>query len=269
MNILYFDCMSGISGDMAVGAFLDMGIEPAALAKELSKVPIPAVYDIESEKTEKNHVMATAFRVIPSKVQQEYVWEELRQTVAVSGLSEEAKKTVLRIMRIYGEAVARIAGCDAKNLVFPGKEAMVTLVNVLSVSVCVDWLSPDAVVCSPLTEGAGFAETHFGMMRVPVPAVLEMMRKTGAPLEICGEKTQLITPTGAAIACGLAQRFDELPSMTVSAVGFGAGTKDLDTRANVLRAILGRNESRFFEESVCVIDTQIPWYAGGFLSSCE
>lgn len=266
MNILYFDCMSGVSGDMLVGAFLDMGIEPAALARELEKVALPAVYDIEAEKVDKNGVRATAFRVCARTVRAQYPLAEAARLIAESGLDAETKKMALRILKFYSDARVRVHGDGAEGECLCADDAVIAIVNIISAAVCVSWLGPEAIVCSPLTEGCGFAETCHGLMRVPVPLVMELMRSSGAAMQVCGEQTQLITPTGAAIVCALAQRFDALPSMTVGAVGFGAGAKDLDSRANVLRVVMGRNEHRFFEESVCVIDTESAYYAGGFLA---
>lgn len=269
MNLLYFDCMSGISGDMVVGALLDMGLSTNMLARELEKVSLGAVYDIETEKVEKSGVRATAFRVICGELRERYPLEQAAERIAKSGLDGIAKKMALQILQQYAQARAQVYGGRAGELCLYGSDAVETLVDIIAAAVCITSLGADIIVSSPLTEGCGYAKTENGLMRVPVPAVLELLRSAGAPLDICQERTQLVTPTGAAIVCSLAQRFDEMPSMTVSAIGFGAGAKDLDSRANVLRVVLGRNDSRFFSESICVIDSDRRSYSDGFLTSCE
>ena len=253
MNILYFDCQSGISGDMAVGAFLDMGIELTALARKLSKMKLPAVYDIEAEKVRKNGTAATAFRVLAERAQGVCSLYCAEEWISESGLADNAKSGALRALRLLTDAREKVYGESGQWL--RAADAIACAVNLTAAAVCIGWTGADTVVCSPLTEGNGFAETRSGLVRLPVPTVTELARMSGAPFEICAEKTQLVTETGAALVSAFAQNFRVMPSMTVSSVGFGAGLKDLDTRANVLRVILGKNEYRFFAESVCVIES--------------
>ncbi|MBR5156383.1 MAG: LarC family nickel insertion protein [Clostridia bacterium] len=267
MNILYFDCMSGISGDMAVGAFLDMGIDPNSLASELSKLELDAIYDIEAEKVDKNGVRATAFNIYVDKSRSVYDFEDTAQIILKSKLDSRAKKLSLLILKSFADAKSSVYGLNQTFL--KGEDAVRAVVNMVSAAICVSMLGADKIISSPLTEGLGYAMTESGLMRVPVPCVTEILKESGAPIEICAEKTQLITPTGAAIICSLAQGFDEMPSMTVSATGFGAGKKDLDSRANILRVIMGRNEPVFYEESMCLIDTDSTYSKPGFLNSCK
>ncbi len=267
MNILYFDCMSGISGDMAVGAFLDMGIDPNGLARELSKLELNAVYDIEAEKVEKNGVRSTAFNIYVNKSLSVYDFEDTAQIILKSKLDSRAKKMSLLILKNFADAKARVYG--STNVSLKGEDAVRAIVNMVSAAICISMLGADKIISSPITEGLGYAMTESGIMRVPIPCVTEILRSVGAPIEFCSEKTQLITPTGAAIICSLAQGFDEMPSMTVSATGFGAGKKDLDSRANILRIIMGRNEPVFFEESMCLINADSTFSKPGFLNSCK
>lgn len=267
MNILYFDCMSGISGDMAVGAFLDMGIDPNSLARELSKISLDALYDIEAEKVEKNGVRATAFNIYVDKALKHYDFEETARIILQSELDSRAKKMSLAILKGFSDARARVYGL--KQSVLKGADAVRAIVHMVSAAICVSMLGADKIISSPITEGCGYAMTDSGLMRVPVPCVTELLRQACAPIQICAEKTQLVTPTGAAVICTLAQGFDEMPSMTLSATGFGAGKKDLDSRANVLRVIMGRNEPVFYEENVCILDTDNAYSGGGFLTSCK
>ncbi len=254
VQMLYFDCQSGISGGMAVGAFLDMGLDLRALARELSKMKLPVVYDIESEKVSKGGVEATAFHVIVDMRREICSLEQMKEWVSGSELAASVKMRTLRSLGLLEEARVAVYGENGRWLSL--HDAVSCAVHVTAVSVCVGWLGAETVICSPLTEGSGFAETCSGFMRLPVPTVMELARAAGAPFEICPEKTQLITETGAAIVCSLAQKFASLPSMTVEAIGFGAGSKDLDTRANVFRVISGKNQYRFFGESVCVIESE-------------
>ncbi len=269
MNILYFDCMSGISGDMVVGALLDLGIDTNALARELHKVDLGRVYDIETQKVFKNRISATAFNIYGAKSSDRLYIEELAHIIAESGISPEAKRYALMILKKYANAYTNVYETKPHDVFLCGEKAVRTAVSIVSSALLISMLGVEAVVSSPITEGIGLAKTGSSMMRVPVPMVMEIMRLSEAPIEICEENTQLITPTGAAIVCACARRFDKMPSMTISSVGFGAGLKELDGRANVLRAVLGRNEELYFEESLFTADVQHQGEPKGFLTSCE
>lgn len=269
MNILYFDCMSGISGDMVVGALLDLGINTNALARELLKVELGRVYDIETQKVSKNGISATAFNIYGGQANDRLYIEELAHIIADSGICPEAKKYALTILKKYTDAYANVYETKPKDIMLCGEKVVRTAVSIIASAVLLSMLGIEAVISSPITEGIGFAKTGSSMMRVPVPMVIEILRLSAAPIEICGENTQLITPTGAAIVCACARRFDKMPSMTISSVGFGAGLKELDERANVLRAILGRNEELYFEESLSAGQIDHQQSPRGFLTSCE
>ena len=269
MNILYFDCMSGISSDMVVGALLDLGINANALARELYKVDIGRVYDIETQKVFKNGISATAFNIYGGGASDRLYIEELAHIIAGSDISPETKRYALMILKRYTNAYTNVYETKPQDIVLCGEKAVRTAVSIVSSAVLLSMLGIEAVISSPITEGIGFAKTGNSMMREPVPMVMEIMRLSGAPIEICQENTQLITPTGAAIVCACARRFDKMPSMTISSVGFGAGLKELDGRANVLRAVLGRNEELYFEESLFTSEIQHQNEPRGFLTSCE
>lgn len=259
MNILYFDCLAGVSADMVVGALLDMGLSAKMLARELSKVELGAVYDIESEKVEKNGVWATAFSVSVRSAPQWYSTQYLVSQVLDSGLEHHVKELAVRILECYIRAEKTVFKGTSEEDALDGISAVETLVGFLSAAIGISYMGADVIVSSPLTEGSGVVQTKHGLMRVPVPMVMECLRTAGAPIQICTERTQLITPSGAAIVCALSESFDELPSMTVRGIGFGAGRKDLDTRANVLRLVLGQNEESFFPKSICPMPKRELW----------
>lgn len=253
MRLLYFDCQSGISGDMAVGALLDMGVDLQQIAVALSDMKLPLVYDIEAEKLSKCGVEATAFRVFPEKNQTVCFTEQMREWLQYSQLTECVKARALASLQCLEQARIAVYGKDGCQFLL--QDAVSCLVQMVSASSAMHCLGADAVFSSPLTEGSGFAETKGGFMRLPIPVVMELARAAGAPFEICEERTQLITETGAAIVCAATQRFAPMPSMTVEAIGFGAGMKELDTRANVLRVILGENRYSFFGEHIYLAES--------------
>jgi uncharacterized protein (DUF111 family) len=239
------------------------------LARELYKVDLGRVYDIETQKVLKNGISATAFNIYGAKSSDRIYIEELAHIIADSDISPEAKRYALMILKRYANAYTNVYETKPQDILLCGEKAIRTAVNIMSSALLLNMLGVEAVISSPITEGIGFAKTGRSMMRVPVPIVMEIMRLSGAPIEICQENTQLITPTGAAIVCACTRRFDKMPSMTISSVGFGAGLKELDGRANVLRAVLGRNEELYFEESLFTTDVQHQGEMRGFLTSCK
>ncbi len=261
MNILYFDCLAGVSADMVVGALLDMGMSAEMLAGELSKIALGAVYDIESEKVEKNGVKATTFHVRVRSCCDRYPLEWVQKTIEESRLEPCVKQFVYQILHCYVCALSAVSATEPEEEWLEGSNAIQTLVGIFSAAIGIAYMGAECIVSSPLVEGSGIVQTKNGLTRLPVPVVMECLRAAHAPIQICKEHTQLITPSGAAVVCALAQHFDELPSMTVRGIGFGAGQKDLDTRANVLRLVLGQNEESFFANRICPVQKRELWQA--------
>ena len=261
MDILYFDCLAGVSGEMVVGAFLDMGISADYLLRELDKLPFGQGLRASVAKTSRQGIAATQFLLsAEEKISRYYesgpfltVMDAVDTCLFRPGVKRTIRNTLLRLAR----AQARVHQLELEKLTVSELGGVNAVLYICAAAICLDAVGADLAVSSPVTEGLGVVESRHGILSVPVPTTLEIMREKGAPLQIAGENGELITPAGAAIICEFADRFDAMPDMTVSAVGFGAGMTELSGRANVLRLILGKTEARHFGGSVCIIETNV------------
>jgi hypothetical protein len=239
MNILYFDCYAGISGDMTVGALLDIGVPLEHLRAELAKLGLPTgSYEISTMKTERRHVAALKFDVAVHDHHTHRHYADIDAMIAVSSLPDPVKERSMAIFRRLAEAEAKVHGVAVEEVHFHEVGAVDSIVDIVGTAVCLDYLHVDQIHVSALPLGGGFVETDHGRLPVPAPATAELMR--GLPLHgDCGSGER-VTPTGAAIVAALASGFGTQPAMILEKTGCGAGGRDFEDCPNILRAFLGR-----------------------------
>jgi uncharacterized protein (TIGR00299 family) protein len=245
-RILYFDCFSGISGDMTVGALLDLGLDQADFHDQLSRLQLGG-YRLDIAKKPKNGIMATDFNVI---LLDEYdhthepqhshaLHRNLKDIEAIIDNSElvaEIKELSLKIFRRLAEAEAKVHGKEINEIHFHEVGAIDSIVDIVSTAICINMLKVDAIYASALNTGSGMVACAHGLLPVPAPATLEILK--GVPVYSSGVQAELVTPTGAAIIKTLAQDFMALPPLLVESSGYGSGKRDLD-HPNLLRVVLG------------------------------
>jgi len=239
MKIAYFDCFSGASGDMLLGALVDAGVNLAALEAELRRLPAPG-WSITAEKTKKKGIAATQIRVRSGEHHPHRGLGEILQLInegAKSGLSASAAALASRIFTRLGEAEAKIHNTTTEKIHFHEVGAVDAIVDIVGASIGFEMLGIEEFFCSPLNVGGGRIEAAHGSLPVPAPATAELL--LGAPTYSTGIERELVTPTGAAIITAVAKRFGAMPAMTVSKIGYGSGAADLPTQANVLRMFVG------------------------------
>jgi len=241
-NILYLDCYAGISGDMTVGALLDLGVPLEHLQTELAKLPLPAgSYALSATRTERHHLEALKFDVAVHDHHTHRPYAAIDAMIAASGLSDPVKERARRIFRRLAEAEARVHGVPVNEVHFHEVGAVDSIVDIVGTAVCLDFLGVEQVCASALPLGSGFIETAHGRLPVPAPATAELLR--GLPLHgDCGPGER-VTPTGAAIVATLATGFGRQPAMRLERIGCGAGSKEFSDCPNILRAFLGRAEA--------------------------
>lgn len=240
MKTLYFDCFSGVSGDMTVGALLDLGADFNALQAGLDSLGVPG-YRIEAERVVKKGVSATQFRVL-IEPDTDKPHRHLRHVVEIirrGDLPETVKERSIALFARIAEVEAAIHGTTVERVHFHEVGAIDSIVDVVGAHLALHLLGVDRVLVSPIQVGGGTIQCAHGVMPVPAPATAALLR--GAPACGGGVEGELATPTGAALMTAWAESFGPMPAMTVEGVGYGAGTKDLPDRANVLRAVLGES----------------------------
>ncbi len=258
-KILYFDCLSGISGDMTIGALLDLGVDKDEFLKEISKLNIDE-FDLEIKKNEKNGITGTDFDVIikhsdshhhehdhghshdnhtHSHHHEHRNLAKIESIIDNSNLNDNVKKMSKKIFKNVAEAEAKIHGKNIDEVHFHEVGAVDSIVDIVGTAICIDLLDIDKIYSSPIHIGTGHVKCAHGVIPVPAPATLEILK--GIEIYSTGIKSELVTPTGAAIIKALADDIIDTPQMEIENIGYGIGTKDLDI-TNVLRVIIGKKK---------------------------
>jgi uncharacterized protein (TIGR00299 family) protein len=237
VKALYLECVSGISGDMAVAALLDLGADEAALREGLKGLELPG-YDLEIARVVKSGISACDFRVAPhgrGHGHRHGGLAEITEIIEGSAISRRAKATAKRAFRIMAEAEAEVHGMPPGDVRFHEIGEVDSILDVVGAAICLDDLDIGRVYCTALREGQGTVRCAHGLLPVPAPATLEIARAHGIPLIITDNEGEMVTPTGIAIAAAIASQFSPPPCATIRKIGYGAG-KRAYKRTNLLRA---------------------------------
>lgn len=257
MTILYLDCQAGISGDMTVGALLDLGVPLEHLRAELARVELPpASYSLSTRRTERQQVRALKFDVTVNDLQTHRHYAGIDAMIAGSGLLDPVKKTSRAIFRRLAEVEAFVHGVAVEEVHFHEVGAVDSIVDIVGTAICLDYLKVEHIHVSALPLGSGFVTTAHGRLPVPAPATAELLK--GLPVHgDCGPGER-VTPTGAAIVAALANGFGKQPAMLLEKTGCGAGGKDFPDCPNILRAFLGKRiETAGHDDEVIVAESNI------------
>jgi uncharacterized protein (TIGR00299 family) protein len=235
MKIAYFDCFSGISGDMTVGALLDAGLKIETLEKELKKLGLSG-YQLEVNKVVKKGISATRFKV---KIKEEGVERRFKDILTIleeSKLDEEIKKETIKIFFNIAQVESKIHQKDIDKIHFHEIGGLDSIIDITSAVIGIKTLRIEEIHSSALPVGKGFVKCAHGVIPVPAPATLELLKNI--PTYNGGIESEMITPTGAAIISTLAKSFGERPLMKIERIGYGAGEKEF-TIPNLLRVSIG------------------------------
>ena len=253
MKIAYFNCFSGISGDMIIGALVDLGLDVNYLKKELQKLNLKD-YNIEVKKIVKNGINSTKFDVIiKNKNNHERTIKEINKIINNSKLNNEIKNTSKKIFLKIAIAEAKIHNKPIGKIHFHEIGAIDTIIDIVGAVIGFKKLSMEKIYCSKLNVGTGSVDFSHGKFPVPAPATAEILKNV--PIYHNNIEAELVTPTGAAIITTLAEKFGEMPTMKIEKIGYGSGTKDLE-QPNVLRVFLGEADE-IQNETINVIETNI------------
>ncbi|MEK5442946.1 LarC family nickel insertion protein [Fredinandcohnia sp. FSL W7-1320] len=317
MKTLYFDCFSGISGDMVIGALLDAGADPQILVQELKKLQFEDEYELEWKKVVKNGITSTKFDVILKNDDSNHThghqhdhehtydhhhehdhnhhshehhhehdhnhshnhdhhhehehnhdhhhehdhhhhshdhhhehghshdhhhhshrsYKDIVKMIEQSELAPEVKETSLKVFRKIGEAEGLIHGLPLDKVHFHEVGAVDSIIDIVGAAILLHQLEVSTIKSSSVPVGTGKINIDHGIYPVPAPATLEILK--GVPIEQSDIRFELTTPTGAGIVSVLTDEFCSFPSMKVTTIGYGAGTKTFKDRPNVLRVIIG------------------------------
>ena len=253
----YFDCYSGISGDMILGALFDLGVSPGKIRKALKTLDLNG-YKLQTSKVQRGLIAGTKAHVKIEKVSHSHhrarKYSDIKKLLANSGLSSTSKKNAMEVFRRIALVEAAVHKTTIEKIHFHEVGAVDSIVDIVGGVVAIESLKLDRIYSSPLNVGEGFVECAHGYLPVPAPATLKLLK--GIPTFSSGIKRELTTPTGAAMIGFYADQFGSLPAMTIIDDGYGAGDHIIPTMPNMLRVILGAVDEESDEELV-LIETNI------------
>jgi uncharacterized protein (TIGR00299 family) protein len=267
-TIAFLDCFSGISGDMFLAALIDAGLPRDLLLQELKKLNL-GPFDLEISATTRQGLKATELRVSSRKNQQLRTLTDLLAILDASTLAAAVTRPAAAVFQTLAAAEARVHGIDIDRVHFHEIGALDTIVDVVGVVIGLDYLGIRQLTASPLPLGGGMVDCAHGRLPLPAPAVCELLREI--PVYGVRHTTELVTPTGAALVKVLADAFGPLPAMTMTTVGYGAGSHTLaDDQPNLLRLIIGTSRETEESQRVQVIESNLDdWSPEGFPYLCE
>ena len=233
---LHFDCFSGISGDMTLGALVDVGLSPRALRQGLKALPLSG-YRLKVSKVHRGAIHATKVDVvIPKVAEKRRSWPQIRRLLSTSRLHPHVKKQALSVFERIATAEGTVHGQDPATVSFHEVGAIDALVDIVGGLLGCHELGVKTFSATPVNVGSGTIDSAHGVLPVPGPAVAELAK--GHPIYSQGPAMELTTPTGMALLTTLTQTFGRLPLVVPGSVGYGAGTANPADWPNVLRVFL-------------------------------
>jgi len=284
MKTLYLDIFSGISGDMFIGALIDLGVSAQKLERELGKLKLDG-YHLHIARQHKSAIEGVKFDVhLAHEHHHEHEHEqghshdhhhhhgehdhghdhahshghhghddhshddqrnfaEIKKLIGTSKLSPWVKKKSVAVFQRIAEAEGKIHGMPPAEVHFHEVGAVDSIVDIVAAAIGLEMLGKPRVLASPVVEGSGWVKCAHGRFPVPTPATLAILGARGIGVTQCEEPNELVTPTGAALLAELVEDFGPMSGLVAERIGFGLGTRDNQTRPNVLRAVLG-NQSK-------------------------
>ena len=239
MRIAYFDCIAGISGDMALGALIDAGADFDELRDAVGSLPLEP-FDLDVEEVEHHGLRAIRVVVTPSTQSVIRTYASIRTLLDASEMDPRAIEVAQRIFRRLAEVEARIHRKEIDLVTFHEIGGVDSIVDIAGTALALTMLGIERCFSSSVPTGMGLVKSDHGAMPIPAPAVVELLR--GAPLYSRGVPFELVTPTGAAILAATVDGYGEMPPMRLGVTGYGAGTHQLDF-PNVLRIMIGEEAS--------------------------
>jgi hypothetical protein len=237
MKIISYDCFSGISGDMNLGAMIDLGVDSGYLIDELKKLNLPG-WELLVEKDQRHGITGT--KVTVKQTRHEHVHRHLsdiEQIINDSSLDFKTRELSIKIFRTIARAEAKVHGIQIDQIHFHEVGAVDSIVDIVGAAICYNFLDVDAVHVSSVELGGGFVKCDHGRLPVPAPATAEIIQ--GIPVKKDGVDFEATTPTGAAILATLGTNFDPDLVIKIEKTAYGVGQKENNSIPNLLRVFLG------------------------------
>ncbi|MFC1571470.1 nickel pincer cofactor biosynthesis protein LarC [Candidatus Margulisiibacteriota bacterium] len=253
-KIAYFDCSSGIAGNMVLGALIDAGLSVDTLRKELKKLPITH-YSLLTIKTKRSGVTCSLINIKLPKNEKPRYLKDILAIIKKSKLSKQVKTLSSRIFKRLAEAEAKVHGTSINKIHFHEVGATDAIIDIVGTAIGLEKLGIKKVYASPIPFGKGSIKHAHGKLPIPVPATAELTKNV--PTYGTNIKGELVTPTGAAIITTIADSFGDMPRLKVEAIGHGAGSKTFPSLPSFLRIVIGQAELPTEKDAILQIEANI------------
>jgi len=241
MKILYYDCFSGISGDMNLAAMLELGVPEEFLKESLKKLKI-SNFELIVEKSKINSIGGTKVTVNLTKEDKAHRHlSDIKEIINSSGLNLNVKQISISIFEKIAIAEAHIHQTTPEKIHFHEVGAVDSIVDIVGAAICIDFFKPDKVICSTIELGKGFVKCAHGIIPVPAPATLEILKNI--PVSIGNQNFETTTPTGAAILATIVDEFSDNVNININKTAYALGHKK-SKKPNMLRVMLGSDSKK-------------------------
>lgn len=255
MKIAYFDCFSGASGDMILGALVDSGLPLEELRAALASLKLSGI-GVKASPVKKGALVGTKVDVlVPPGWPHHRHLSDIVEIIEKSGLDQDIKEDAKGIFRRLATAEAKVHGTDIEEVHFHEVGAFDAIADIVGSAFGISRLGVEKLYASPLNLGLGVVNTSHGQLPIPAPGTAELLK--GIPVYSTGIEGELTTPTGAAILSTLVVGFGPLPQMAIERIGYGAGTKEFAEQPNLLRLLVGEAKETFEEDRIAVLEANI------------
>jgi uncharacterized protein (TIGR00299 family) protein len=255
MKIAYFDCFSGVSGDMILGALLDLGLDQKTLMKDLSKLKLSG-YEIEVSKEQRGPITGTRVNIkVDEEKQSPRSSGHIQELINNSKLPDQVKKNSLAVLKRLATVEGTLHQQPPEHVHFHEVGAVDSIVDMVGACIGLHVLGIAEVVASPLPLGRGFVQCQHGMLPLPAPATLALLESV--PVYDSGQERELVTPTGAAILTTVCSEYGGFPPMSIEKVGYGVGQHPEIHPPNLLRLVLGQATMAVINERLLLLETSI------------
>ncbi|WLD26462.1 Pyridinium-3,5-bisthiocarboxylic acid mononucleotide nickel insertion protein [Clostridioides difficile] len=240
-KILYFDIVSGISGDMTLASLLNLGVPKEIFLEEIHKLKMSDEFNINISSKNESGISGTTVKVITKETHIHRNLVDIFEIIDESDLNENVKSNAKKIFMVIGEAEAKVHGTTIDKIHFHEVGAIDSIVDIVGASILVDLLCIDKIYSSTVSVGSGFVKCDHGVMPVPAPATMEILR--GVPIKLNNVRGECTTPTGAAIIKVLCDEFVDDFEFSPTRIGYGIGHKKFEV-PNMLRTVLGEKKKK-------------------------
>ncbi|MEW6108880.1 MAG: nickel pincer cofactor biosynthesis protein LarC [Nitrospirota bacterium] len=259
MKIAYFDCFSGISGDMCLGAVVDAGAPVNEIKRRLKKLDVKG-YSLTEKKVKRGSISATKIDIIlRAEERREKLkgkkWKDIQQIIKTSALPEDIKHKGYEVFKNIFDAESKVHGEAINQVHLHDLSGIDSMIDIFGTLTGLSLLGVETIYSSPVNLGGGVVDTAHGVLPVPAPATAEILKDV--PVYSSGNSSELTTPTGAAIIKTLSKNFGGMPVLIPENIGIGAGSREIENRPNILRIFIGSHYKKGSDETVTVIETNV------------